>query len=75
MAKIYEFPVKKQLNPEVEECLYEIASAYIRTLNYALHEFSSNDPDDKELTEIRELVELSYAMGLYKAIDDMEDEL
>lgn len=73
MAKVYAFPIKKQLPREVEECLYEIASAYVKTLNYALTMLSSDEPTTAELDEIRDLVVLGYAEGLCKAIDEMEE--
>lgn len=72
MAKVYKFPVKKKLTEEMEECLYAIGEAYIKTLNYALCELAGDDPTQEELDEIRNLVELSYAKGLYRAIDEME---
>lgn len=73
MAKVYAFPVKKQLPYEVEDCLYEIAKAYVKTLNYAFTELSSDEPTNEELSEIQELVVLGYAKGLSRAIDEMEE--
>ena len=73
MAKVYEFPVKKSLPDEVKECLYEIGSAYVKTLNYALSELTSDNPTQKELDEIKGLVDLTYAKGICKAIDELEE--
>jgi len=75
MAKLYTFPVKKELEPEVVDCLHKIADAYIQTLNYALTTMSSDEPTSEELTEIRELVEVAYINGLCKAICKKEEEL
>lgn len=72
MAKVYAFPVKKQLPQEVETCLYEIADAYVKTLNYAMTILSSEEPNNAELEEIRDLVVLTYAKGLEKAVNNME---
>lgn len=72
MTKVYEFPIKKQLPQEVKECLYEIADAYVKTLNYALTTLSEDTPTNAELNEIREMVEMTYLEGLVEAIDGME---
>jgi len=75
MAEIYAFPVKKELDQQIVECIHEIANAYIQTLNYAFTTMSDDDPTSEELTEIRKLVEAAYVDGLYKAINKMEEEL
>ena len=73
MAKVYEFPKQTQLPQEVKECLYEIANAYVKTLNYAFTILSSDNPTNAELKEIQELVVLAYAEGLDKAVNNMEE--
>lgn len=74
MAKVIEFPIKNVILPnEVEDCLYEIAKAYVATLNFAFTECSSDNPTDEELTKIQEAVIMAYAKGLARAIDEMED--
>lgn len=75
MAKVYTFPVKKELESEVVNCLHEIADAYVRTLNYALTTMSSDNVTNEELNDIREMVEAAYINGLCKAICKMEEEL
>ena len=75
MAKVLQFPVKKHLSPEIEDCLYEIGKAYLEILNYALTKLSIDDPDQRELDEIRDLVVYAYAEGLERALEDMEKEL
>mgnify|MGYP003289393755 CR=1 FL=1 len=72
MAKILEFPIKKQLSEKVEELIHETAEAYIRTLNYALTVMSSDHPSQEELQEIHELVMVAYAEGIDKAIKKIE---
>lgn len=76
MAKVIEFPIKKvELPHEVEDCLHEIAKAYVKTLNYALAECSSDNPTNAELSTIQEMVVSAYAKGLYQAVDEMEKDL
>jgi hypothetical protein len=72
MAKVYAFPVKPQLTQEIEECLYGIANTYVKTMNYALTELSSEHSTDAELKGIIDLVVLTFANGLEKAIDELE---
>lgn len=74
MAKVYEFPKQTQLPQEVKECLYEIADAYVKTLNYAFVVLSNDNPTDGELREIQELVVSTYAEGLYEAVNNMEED-
>lgn len=71
MAKVYAFPVKKRLPDEAVDCLYKIADAYVKTLNYAMVQLASDEPTNAELEEIRDLVVLTYAKGLEKAVDNM----
>ena len=76
MAKVIEFPIKKVTLPhEVEECLYEIAKAYVKIVNYALTECSSDRPTDAELSKIHDEVISVYSDGLDKAVIEMEKDL
>ena len=72
MAKILEFPTKKHLSKEVEDCIHKTAEAYVKTLNYALTTMSSDHPSQEELQEIHELVMVAYAEGVQKAIAKIE---
>lgn len=72
MAKVYVFPTKPQLSEEVDDCLYEIAKAYVKTLKYALDSFCDENATEAEMEEVRDLVVQSYAKGLYRAIDELE---
>lgn len=72
MGEVLLFPIKKQLPKLVEDSLYEIAKAYIYTLVYALTELSDEASNQKELDEIKDLVNIAYVDGLIKAINDVE---
>lgn len=72
MAKVFDFPKKKELPEEYEERLYEVAKAYVTVVKEAC-EYLCEDPwDDEEMFEINELVLNAYVEGLETAIDDLE---
>ncbi len=64
MAKVYEFPTKKELPEVVKESLYDIAKAYIAVVEYTLATVASEDPDIEELEELRLMIvdELTEAL-------------
>ena len=56
MAQVYEFPTKPELPNEIKEILYDIARAYVDTLDYAFTKLLSDDPSLDEMEDVRELV-------------------
>lgn len=73
MGVVLTFPVKKELPKEVEDRIYETAKMYIHILNDALTVLSSDEPTIEEFDEIKELVFDTYAKGIDKAIDELEE--
>ena len=66
MAKVYEFPTKKELPEIVKVALQNIAEAYVSALDYALLTVTSDDPSFEELEELRGMIldELEAALDL-----------
>ena len=66
MAKVYEFPTKKELPTEVKDALYEIAKAYVAVLDYTFLTMSSEDPGVEEMEELRDLImdELAHVLDV-----------
>ena len=73
MAKVVQFPMKKKLPKGIEDDLHRIAKEYTETLFAAL--MLCNLDDEYELDEVFELIEETYAEGLYKAVTELELEL
>lgn len=72
MCKVYEFPNVKKLPKEVEECLHDIAEAYIKTINHAVTVMGVDISNEEEVNGVMELVVQSYAEGLCLAADKLE---
>ena len=68
MAKMYEFPTKKELPEVIKETLYDIATAYVDVLDYALLTVASEDPSLEELDELREMIMDELADALDSAM-------
>lgn len=73
MAKVYAFPIKKELPDEMKDTLYMLAKTYVTLLNTAFNELSSEMPSDQELNEIKDMVIIEYAYAMEKAINEMEE--
>lgn len=73
MAKVYTFPIKKELPDEMKDTLGMLAKTYVNLLNAAFKELSSEMPSDQELNEIKDMVIIEYACALEKAIDELEE--
>lgn len=73
MAKVYEFPVKKQLTEEQVERLYEVAEDYITVLNDILGTLNDEELTDNGMDELAELVANTYAEGMINAIGKLEE--
>lgn len=71
MAKVYEFPMKKELPKDIEERLYKIAEAYVDVVSDAINaltdEFVYND---SELAEVSALVTAAFVDGITKAVEE-----
>ena len=74
MAKVYEFPVKKQLTEEQVERLYEVAEDYITVLNDILGTLNDEELTNNGMDELAELVANTYAEGMINAIEKMGEE-
>lgn len=70
MAKLYEFPTKKELPEIAKESLRDIAEAYIETLKYVLMTEASDNPTRQELDELRDLVTIELEEALTEAIEN-----
>lgn len=73
MAKVYEFPVKKQLTEEQVVRLYEVAEDYITVLNDILGTLNEEELTSNGMDELAELVANTYAEGMINAIEKMEE--
>lgn len=73
MCKVYEFPVKKQLTEEQIARLYEVAEDYIVVLNDILGTLSGEELANGDMEEMAELVAYTYAEGMVKAIEKIEE--
>ena len=72
MAKVIAFPQKKRLPKGLEERVYEIAKEYVEVLYTSLILLVGEEYTIEDLSEVSEMVAMTYAEGLSKAIDDME---
>lgn len=71
MAKVIAFPVKNKLPGGIEKRIHEIAKEYIEALYaYAVLVDVSNEDAYQEAMD---LVEASFAEGIIKAVDEMEE--
>lgn len=73
MAKVYEFPVKKKLPKNIEERLHKVAQEYMEVLYASLVLLSEEGTNQMTYEEILELVSETYAEGLYKAVEQLEE--
>ena len=71
MAKVYAFPVKKQLPSAVKELLDQSANEYVAALCAAAKLFGIDEVDQAEYEEVVELVAVEYAEALIRAIADL----
>lgn len=74
MAKVYEFPVKKQLTEEQVVRLYEVAEEYIAVLNDILGTLNEEELTSNGMDELAELVANTYAEGMINAIEKTTEE-
>lgn len=65
MAKMYDFPTKKELPKSILESLQDIAEAYVATLDYAFSTMLGEDPGLEEVDDLRGLImdELEEALN------------
>ena len=71
MAKVLEFPVKKELSEETKQRLYVIAKQYVSLMNEVYEETMSDVTDDKEIGELAELMLYEYIGSVEKAIAEL----
>ena len=75
MAKVYEFPMKQelQLPKEIEERLYKISGEYVKALSDAIEELTDEYTyDESEMEEVSALVTKVFADGILKAVNELE---
>ncbi len=75
MAKVYEFPMKQEMElpKEIEERLYKIAKDYVEALSDAITELTDEYTyDENEMEEVSKLVTTIFADGILKAVDEIE---
>lgn len=73
MAKILAFPVKKELPEEMKQRLNGIAKMYVKLMNDVFVDMTVDVTDDKEVTEITEMLLLEYLGAVEKAIEEMNE--
>lgn len=73
MAKVLEFPVKKELPKEVEDRLHEIAALYVKLLNDTLHDVCDDIDDEEELNRTTDLMLNALIEGVIEAIANMNE--
>lgn len=73
MAKVYAFPVKKELPEEMIKRLNGIAKMYVKLMNDVFEEMTIDVTNEKELNEITELLLLEYIAAVEKAIEELEE--
>ena len=72
MAKVYAFPMKRKLPSGMEKDLRRIAREYIAVLRAItiVLELEENPPSHEEILE---MVQETFASGIYEAIDDLDE--
>lgn len=73
MAKVLEFPVKKELSEEVKNRLHEIATLYVTLLDDTLNDVCEGVTDPKEYEEMTNLMLGALLEGVIEAIDNMNE--
>ena len=73
MAKVYAFPVKKELPEEMLKRLNEIAKAYVILLNDVYVELVSDVTNGEEVAELTEVMFYAYIDAVEKAIAELEE--
>jgi ppGpp synthetase/RelA/SpoT-type nucleotidyltranferase len=73
MAKVLEFPVKKELPKQVEDRLHEIAEMYVTLLDNTLTEVCGDITDAKEYEEMTNLMLGALLEGVIETIDKMNE--
>ena len=73
MAKVYAFPVKKQISEEMKQKLYDLAKEYVNLLNDVFEELTDDVTDEDEMVEVTELMLMAYLDAVGKAIDELEE--
>lgn len=68
MAKVLQFPVKKELPKEVEKRLQEASKVYIDALDELLTTLRNNFTDDEEYNEMTELMLVTLMESLLSAV-------
>ena len=71
MCRIYEFPTKKELPHELAERLDKLAKNYVQLMNEFMQYFEDNYTTNEEIEELMEMIILSYAESITKAVDDL----
>lgn len=74
MAKVLEFPVKKELPKEVRDRLHEIAALYVKLLNDTLHDVCDDIDDEEELNRTTDLMLNALIEGVLEAIRKTAEE-
>ena len=74
MAKVYEFPTKKNLTlpDEIEKRLYKAAKDYVEVLHDILPSLDNEVMSQPEYSELVELVATTYAEGIIVAVNELE---
>ena len=72
MAKVLNFPVKKQIPEEMKKKLYEVAKAYVKVMDEACACLCGDDPSNEDLSEIMGEVLIAYLGAVERAIEESE---
>ena len=73
MAKVYEFPVKKELPKEVVDRLHDIADMYVTLLDDTLNMVCEDITDPQEYAEMTDLMLGALLEGVVDAIGKLDE--
>lgn len=73
MAKVYEFPVKKELPDHMKQRLDKIAKAYVELLNDVYDDITRDVTDETDLSELTEIMLVAYFDAIEKAIEELDE--
>ena len=73
MAKVYAFPVKKEIPEDMMQRLDEIAKTYVQLLNDVYDELIGTAKNSEEMNEVTELLLVAYFDSVRKAVDELDE--
>lgn len=71
MAKVYAFPVKKELPEDLKGRLDKIAKAYVELLSDVYKDVASSAVNEEDMAELTEVMIMAYMEAIEKAIEEL----